>query len=132
MKTKVLDMPSLYGDHHVTEVRSILLEIPGVQEVYASSSFRVVEIQYDESKTSEKDLEKVLDKNGYFGELLTQTESEKAESSGESTGTFLRHTAAYKQTKLTVGFSQSIVQNQGRALWPCPGMGLIQLGKEME
>jgi copper chaperone CopZ len=132
MKTKVFDMPSLYADHHVTEVRRILMEIPGVNEVYASSGFRAVEIQYDETKVSEKDLEEKLNATGYMGELLTQTESEKAESSGESTGTFMRHTAAYRQTKLTVGFSQSINQNQGRPLWPCPGLGLIQVEKEME
>ena len=132
MKTKVFDLPALYADHHVTEVRRLLLEIPGVQEVYASSGFQALEIQYDDSKLSEKDLENKLEEGGYLGKLITQIESEKPENTGESTGTYLRHTAAYAQTKLTVGFSQSIDQNQGRSLWPCPGMGLIQIEKETE
>jgi len=132
MKKKVFELPALFGDHHVTEVRRLLLETPGVQDVYASSGFQVVEIQYDENKISEKDLESKLVEGGYMGKLITQIESEKPESTGESTGTYLRHTAAYTQTKLTVGFSQSVDQNQGRSLWPCPGMGLIQIEKEKD
>jgi len=37
MKTKVIELPALFGDHHVTEVRRILNEIQGVKDVYASS-----------------------------------------------------------------------------------------------
>jgi copper chaperone CopZ len=129
MKTKVFEMPALFGDHHVTEVRRILMEIPGVIEVYASSGFRIVEISYDEKKVNDLELQVKLDDAGYSGELLTKIESEKAESSGESTGTFLRHTAAYSQTKLVVSFAQNI-GTQGRPLWPCPGMGPIRNEKE--
>jgi len=42
MKT-ILELPAMYGDHHVTEVRHILLGLDGVKDVYASSGFRVVE-----------------------------------------------------------------------------------------
>jgi len=130
MKTKVFELPALYGDHHVTEVRRILMEIPGVNDVYASSSFRIVEINYDEIKVNDLELQVKLDDAGYSGELLTKIESEKAESSGESTGTFLRHTAAYSQTKLVVSFAQNIGK-QGRPLWPCPGMGPISNENEV-
>ena len=132
MKTKQFDLPTLYGDHHVIEVRRILMEIPGVDEVYASSSFQAVEIQYDENKVKDTEIQGILGEAGYMGELMAQSESEKAESRGENTEIFLRHTSAYSQTKLTVGFSQSINQNQGRPLWPCPGIGLIKTEKEME
>ena len=132
MKTKQFDLPTLYGDHHVTEVRRLLMEVPGVEDVYASSGFRTLEIQFDESKVAEKELLEKLEVAGYSGDLQTQIESGKAESSGESTGTYFRHTAAYTQTDLTVGFSQSVNQNQGRPLWPCPGIGLIKIEKEME
>ena len=44
MKKISLDLPTLFGDHHVTEVRRLLLELPGVAEVYASSSFQIVEV----------------------------------------------------------------------------------------
>jgi hypothetical protein len=130
MKTKVFELPALYGDHHVTEVRRIMLETPGVQDVYASSGFRVIEIQYDENKVNDLELQVKLNDAGYLGDLLTRIESEKAESSGESTGTYLRHTAAYAQTKLVVGFAQNIGK-QGRPLWPCPGMGPIRNENEV-
>ena len=42
-----LELPSMYGDHHVSEVRRILLEMEGVSEVYASSAFRAVEVEYN-------------------------------------------------------------------------------------
>ncbi|MFC2063658.1 heavy-metal-associated domain-containing protein [Chloroflexota bacterium] len=132
MKIKVFDLPAMYGDHHVTEVRRLLLETQGVEDVYASSGFQAVEVQYDEKKVNEQDLEELLNKGGYLGQLITQIESEIPESTGESTGTYFRHTAAYTQTKLTVGFSQAINQNQGRALWPCPGIGLVKVEKEMD
>jgi hypothetical protein len=31
-----LELPALYADHHVLEVRRILQEMPGISEVYAS------------------------------------------------------------------------------------------------
>jgi len=132
MKTKVMELPALFGDHHVTEVRRILLEMPGVNEVYASSGFGIVEIQYDENKVNDLELQVKLDDAGYTGDLLTKIESEKAESTGENTEIFLRHTAAYSQTKLVVGFGQNISNQQGRPLWPCPGMGLIRSEKEVD
>jgi hypothetical protein len=97
----------------------------GVQSVYASSSFGIVEVEYDEKKVNDLELQVKLDDAGYTGEILTKIESEKAESSGENSEIFVRHTAAYMQTKLMVGFSQKISKQQGRALWPCPGMGPI-------
>jgi len=132
MKTKVIELPALFGDHHVTEVRRILLETPGVSEVYASSRFGVVEIQYDEKKVNDLELQVKLDDAGYMGELLTKIESEKAGSTGENSEIFIRHTAAYSQTKLVVGFSQNIGIHQGRPLWPCPGMGIIRNEKEVD
>ena len=132
MKTKIFELPALYGDHHVTEVRRILLEIPGVQYVYASSGFRVVEIQFDENMVNDLELQVKLDDAGYLGDLLTRIESEKAESSGESTETYMRHTTAYAQTKFVVGFAQHIGKQQGRPLWPCPGMGPIRNENEVK
>jgi copper chaperone CopZ len=132
MKKKVIELPAMFGDHHVTEVRRILNEMQGVKDVYASSGFRVVEIEYDEDKVSDQELQVKLDDAGYSGELETSKESEKAESSGENTQIFLRHTAAYEQTKLVVGFGQYIGKQQSRPLWPCPGMGPIRYEKEVD
>lgn len=125
MKKVEFELPALFGDHHVTEIRRILMEIPGVKDVYASSGFRVVEISYDEKKVNDLELQVKLDDSGYTGDLNSKIESEKAESSGESTGTYFRHSAGFAQTKTSVSFGQTI-GNQGRPLWPCPGMGLIK------
>jgi copper chaperone CopZ len=125
MQTKSFDVPAMYGDHHVSDVRRILLEVPGVTEVYASSAFRVVEVTYDESKVNDLQFQTKLEDAGYMGDWLFHTESGKAVGSAEDTGQFMRHTAVYEQVKKTVSFAQNI-GSQGRPLWPCPGMGPIR------
>ena len=57
METKSFEAPALYGDHHVSEVRRILLELTGVNEVYVSSSaFQIIEVYIrsceDQSRTN--------------------------------------------------------------------------------
>lgn len=124
MPNLILELPSMYGDHHVVEVRRLLLELPGVTDVYASSSFRIVEVQYDDAKLTPDQIESALDEAGYAGELPMPTET--AVSATENNGqTFFRHTAAFVQTGKSVGFTQQIAYS-GRPLWPCPGMGPIK------
>jgi copper chaperone CopZ len=130
MQTKTFNTPALYGDHHVIEVRQILLGIPGVEDVYASSSFQVVQVTFDPEKTSESELEKALDEAGYLGELTFPVETAASPYNGNGEAAYFRHTAAYTQTKLTVSFAQS-VSYLGRPLWPCPGMGVVTF-MEME
>jgi copper chaperone CopZ len=125
VKSVTFQVPTMYGDHHVVEVRRILSVIPGVQDIYASSAFHIVQVTYDEGQTNDLDLQVKLDNAGYLGEWSFLTETGKAMSSGEGTQPFLRHTATYEQLKQTVSFSQN-VSYQGRPLWPCPGMGVIK------
>ena len=66
MTSVTIDVPLMYADHHVVEVRRILFEVPGVNELDASSAFQAVKIEYDPEKTSEDILKQVLDKNGYL------------------------------------------------------------------
>ncbi len=124
MKKISIDLPAMYGDHHVVEVRRLLLGQEGVADVFASSAFQVVEINFDDEKISEKQLEKVLGDAGYLGELAMPVEAGVAaqELGGKA---FFRHTAAYEQTRQVIGFSQK-VPFAGRPLWPCPGFGPIQ------
>ena len=75
MQTKRFEMPALFADHHVLEVRRILLELPGVTEVYASSAFQVVEVQYDESKINDLQIAMKLDEAGYLGEWTIPAEA---------------------------------------------------------
>jgi copper chaperone CopZ len=125
VKTVTFQVPAMYGDHHVVEVRRILSAIPGVQDIYASSAFRVVQVTYDESQTNDLDLQVKLDDAGYLGEWTILTETGMAVSSAGGQPPFMRHTATYEQTRQTVSFGQT-VSYQGRPLWPCPGMGIIK------
>jgi copper chaperone CopZ len=121
MQKSTFDTPALYGDHHVTEVRRMLFELPGVKGVYASSGFRVVQIEFDENQITNDDLRKKLEEAGYLGEIPMLTESSVAVE-GESV---FRHTAVYETVKKSVSFAQKVPYS-GRPLWNCPGMGVIR------
>ncbi len=124
MEKLSLDLPAMFADHHVVEVRHILLEMAGVKDVYASSGFQVVEVDYDPSELKAEEIEAALDEAGYLGELFTPAETGEA-AYGSGGETFFRHSAAYEQTGKTVGFTQR-VEYSGRPLWHCPGMGPVQ------
>jgi copper chaperone CopZ len=117
-----IELPAMYGDHHVIEVRRLLLETPGIEDVYASSGFRTAEVTYDPKKVSVEDIKDKLGKAGYIGELPIPEEipAESASTGDERKG-FFRHTEAYETTNNVVSFGQT-VNYEGRALWPCPGM----------
>lgn len=124
MEKLTLEIPAMYGDHHVVEVRRLLLEMPGVEDVYASSAFRVVEVTYDPSKVNDLEIKVKLDNAGYLGEWSVITEpGVAAPKNGKER--FYRHTTVYEQTRLVVGFAQQ-VSEAARPLWPCPGMGIIK------
>ena len=125
MQTVILEAPALYGDHHVSEVRRILLEIPGVQDVYASSAFRIIEVSFEPDKVKTETINEKLESAGYLGEMPIAAETGIAVEKKEGDGTF-RHTAVYETVKQTVSFAQQ-VQYQGRPLWPCPGIGAVKM-----
>jgi copper chaperone CopZ len=125
MKKISFDVPAMYGDHHVSDVRRILLGIPGVTDVYASSAFRVVEVTYDAKKVKDIEIQTKLQDAGYLGEWQFQSESGLAANSADGNAVFMRHTAVYESVKQVVTFAQT-TSSQGRPLWPCPGMGPIK------
>ena len=125
MEKITLNLPKMYADHHVTEVRRILLAIPGVKEVFASSAFQVVEVQVDPETIQPDEITRTLTEAGYQGELPVVLElAEAASTENGKLGPF-RHTTVFEQTKQVVSFQQ-ITNNSGRPLWPCPGMGVIK------
>ena len=125
MQTKVFEVPTLYGDHHVLEVRRILLEIPGVQDVYASSAFQTIEVRYDETKTNDLELSMKLDEAGYLGEWTVPVEIGATGLAGNGEKHYFRHTQVYETTRQVVSFTQK-VNYSGKPLWPCPGIGVIK------
>jgi copper chaperone CopZ len=131
MDTLTLEVHAMYGDHHVVEVRRILLGLPGVEDVYASSSFRVVEVTYDPGKVSPEQIKASLEEAGYLGELPMPAETGVA-AYGQGNGkSFFRHTMVYENTRQNISFAQT-VNYSGRPLWPCPGMGPIKSNKPEE
>jgi len=124
MKRLAIDVPMMYADHHVVEVRRILLEDSGVDSVNASSAFHVVEVSFDPDKTSEEALRNKLDEAGYTGELQVPSESGQP-TVGRNGDAYFRHTAAYESVGTVISFGQEIVSS-GRPLWPCPGMAPAQ------
>jgi copper chaperone CopZ len=130
MQKVTYETPALYGDHHVTEVRRILLALSGITDVYASSAFQVIEVTYDPEKINDLEIALKLDEAGYLGEWTAPIESGATAYHAETgTNSYFRHTAAYEQTHLSVSFAQNVAY-LGRPLWPCPGMGVFS--KPME
>ncbi len=123
MKTFQIDLPTMFGDHHVLEVRRLLLELPGIDDLFASSSFQVVQLKYDEDQLKEEEIIAKLEEAGYLGELQIAQESNLSETESKEEKDF-RHTAAFEHTK-QVSFHR-VTPFSGRALWPCPGMGPIK------
>ncbi len=133
MEKTFIIAPAIYGDHHVLEVRRILLALRGVEEVNASSSLHAVEVSYDPTEMSADDITARLDEAGYLGELSIPVETGVAvtQEAKRDKGIFFRHATAYEQTKKTVSFAQN-VQYSGRPLWSCPGMGVIRSASMQE
>ncbi len=124
MASLSLELPTMFGDHHVIEVRRILLEFDGVSEVYASSGFGVVEVDYNSKKTPKKDLVNALEKAGYMGDFKMALEP-SIPANEDVEGAYFRHTEAVEQTGNIVSFEQT-VRVQRSPLWPCPGMGPVK------
>jgi hypothetical protein len=117
MQKVTFAVTALYGDHHVLEVRQILLSLPGVVEVYASSCFHVIEVSFDPDQVSSEKIAARLEAAGYLSDLSTPGEA--APHSPH------RQTVMYEQTRLAIGFKQ-VVSVQNRSARPCPGMGLLK------
>jgi hypothetical protein len=101
-----------------------LLEFEGVKEVYASSGFQVVEVEYDGRKTSQEDLTKALEKAGYTWDF-NLPEEQPIPANEQREKAYFRHTEASEHTGNIVSFEQA-VKVQRSPLWPCPGMGPIK------
>ena len=65
MDKVVLDVPTLWADHHVLKVRDALGALKGVEDVYASSAWKQVLVNYDADKTNQAAIEKAMADAGY-------------------------------------------------------------------
>jgi copper chaperone CopZ len=111
-------------------VQSILKELPGIEDVYASSAFQAVEITYDPESVDEKKIENKLSELGYLGEWSFPVEADASTYlDADRTESYFRHTEVFETSKQVVSFAQN-VSYTGRPLWNCPGIGVIK--SEME
>ncbi|MDT8307245.1 MAG: heavy-metal-associated domain-containing protein [Anaerolineae bacterium] len=132
MEKLSVEVPALYGDHHVTAVRAMLLGLPGVVEVYASSAFLLVEVGYDETVVSRDAILSQLQAAGYLDELAVPQETGRAMVHERGPQAFYRHTVVHANTGRAISFAQQ-VPAASRALWPCPGIGLLEsANKELQ
>jgi len=65
MEKLQLNVPAMWADHHVLKVRALLTAIPGVQDIIASSAFRIVTLSYDPAHTNPGTIMADLDDAGY-------------------------------------------------------------------
>ncbi|HAL60907.1 MAG TPA: hypothetical protein DCP08_00685 [Chloroflexi bacterium] len=65
MEQTTFKVPKMYADHHVKAVRDALLGLDGVEEVMASSAFKIVQVSYDPDLTSPETIEEKLQAAGY-------------------------------------------------------------------
>jgi len=65
MEKVVLEVPTLWADHHVLKVQEALANLEGVEEVYASSAWKQVLVAYDPDKTDPAAIEGGLADAGY-------------------------------------------------------------------
>ena len=65
MAKVVLDVPGIWADHHVLKARDALLQLDGVEEVFASSGWKQVLVTYDAPKLQPEELERALEEAGY-------------------------------------------------------------------
>ncbi|HEY3344180.1 MAG TPA: heavy-metal-associated domain-containing protein [Anaerolineaceae bacterium] len=124
MEKAVFQTPGLYADHHVSAARQRLLSVEGVQTVYASSTFFIVEVTFDETRVTQEFLKNQLAELGYLQEIPMLTESWGVAKRNTPGGTF-RRTNTYAALKQTISFQQRVPVSR-RALWNCPGIGVIQ------
>ena len=125
-KTITIETPALYGDHHVTEVHRLLGELSGVEQVYASSGFRAVEVTYDPDQVEEAKIKAKLVEAGYTAELPVAVEADAATYlEADRSQSFFRHTQVFETNREVVSFAQN-VSYSGRPLWHCPGFGVIK------
>lgn len=65
MQEITLDVPGLYGDHHVLILKALLEEVDGVEEMYLSSAWKQILLRIDPNRTSREAIEAALEGAGY-------------------------------------------------------------------
>ena len=65
MTKTTLNIPHMWADHHVLQVREILLNLAGVEQVYASAAWKQVLVTYHNRTIKKAEIEAALAEAGY-------------------------------------------------------------------
>jgi len=65
MKQLILEMPTMYADHHVLKVREALDGLKGIEDAFASSAWKKLMISYQEKSIKPAEIEEALTNAGY-------------------------------------------------------------------
>jgi copper chaperone CopZ len=110
-----LNIPMMYGDHHVLAIRQLLGAMEGIESVYATSAFKHVIITFDPAKTNQAAIEQVLADNGYkVGEEIPVPVWAPRQQEGP------RFVIASGQARMT-SFSVPAMPTGSGGPRPCPG-----------
>ena len=60
-----ISLPAMFGDHHVVQVRQIVMALPGVKEVRASASRRKISVTFNPAQLSLEALCAALAQGGF-------------------------------------------------------------------
>ncbi len=94
MERVIIDVPSMYADHHVLAVRETLTGLKGIADVYASSAFKQVMVQFDPAAIKPEEIARVLDSMGYTQDMVVPLQGKTAEDAWKN-GRF-RMTQTYR------------------------------------
>jgi copper chaperone CopZ len=129
MTSVAIDVPAMYADHHVIEVRRVLFDVPGVTAVYASSAFGVVEIDFDAGRTTTEALEQRLNEAGYLSDLPVPMELGEAATGRTAAGEkYRRYTTTRPGSGSAVAFRQDLATAASAS--PCTGEGPSELKEQ--
>lgn len=127
MKKIGFDVPALYGDHHVLEARKLLAQLSGVENVYVSSAFKYIEVEFDPEKVTEADIKMKLKDAGYLDEITIPKEKGTIAYQNGHLEAYFRHTDTLGENEtMTVNFGQDVGKVR-KKLWNCPGIGIIKI-----
>jgi copper chaperone CopZ len=117
MEKVTLNVPGMYGDHHVLAVRDLLGKLPGVENIYATSAFKQVVVTFDPTKSKPADFEKVLKAEGYM----------ESEARPDITDTIKAQRHGGSQFVVASGIAETVRFEAPPVNWgaggprPCPG-----------
>ena len=113
------------GSLWAASVWRLISALPGITDIYASSSFQIIEVNYDEKLVTEEEIKQKLEDAGYLGELSLPVELGAVFNEKNGQEPFFRQTAVHQQTRDSIGFAQN-APFSGRPLWPCPEIGTLK------